>query len=74
MADQEKTKFKILNMKSLDEAPKGSIILWDSHYSYRPEYKNDTKLEILQNNPNYKLVNQFVSTDKRFALYIFEKL
>lgn len=74
ISGQEKTKFKILNIKSLDEAPKGSLILWDSHYSFRPEYKNDTKLENLQNNPNFKLVNQFVSTDKRFAVYIFEKL
>jgi len=71
---EEKNKFRILNMKSLEEAPKGSIIIWDSHYSYRPEYKNDTKLEYLQNNPNYKLINQFMSPDRRFAAFVFEKL
>ncbi|RPI14087.1 MAG: hypothetical protein EHM58_17220 [Ignavibacteriae bacterium] len=70
----EKQNFKILNMKSLEEAPKGSLVLWDSHYSFRPEYKNDTKLEFLQNNPNYKLLNQISSADRRFAAFIFEKL
>ncbi len=71
---EERNKFKILNMKSLEEAPKGTIVVWDSHYSYRPEYKNDTKLEYLQNNPNYKLLNQFMSPDRRFAAFIYEKL
>jgi hypothetical protein len=70
---EDKNRFKILNMKSLEETPKGSIVVWDSHYSYRPEYKNDTKLEYLQNNPNYKLLNQFMSQDRRFAAFIFEK-
>ena len=60
-------------MKSLEEAPKGTIIIWDSHYSYRPEYKNDTKLDYLQNNKNFKLLNQIESTDRRFAAFIFEK-
>lgn len=69
----EKSKFKILNTKSLDESPKGTLVIWDSHYSYRPEYKNDCKLDLLENNNNYKPVNQFVSSDKRFAAYLFEK-
>jgi hypothetical protein len=71
---RDKDKFKILNMKSLEEAPKGSIIIWDSHYSYRPEYKNDTKLESLQDKAKYKLLNQVSSTDGRFTSFIFEKL
>lgn len=70
---EDKNRFKILNMKTLDESPNGTIVMWDSHYSYRPEYKNDTKLEYLQNNPNYKLLNQFMSQDRRFAAFIFEK-
>ncbi len=70
---EQKFKFKILNLKSLEEAPKGTLVIWDSHYSFRPEYKNDCKLETLQNNPNFKPVNQFISSDKRFAAYLFEK-
>jgi len=71
---EQKKNFKILNTKSLEESQKGTIIIWDSHYSYRPEYKNDTQLEMLQNNQSYKLLNQFMSSDKRFAAFIFEKL
>ncbi len=71
---EQKKKFTILTKKSLEEAPKGTIIVWDSHYSYRPEYKYDTPLEFLQNNPNYKLLNQFMSSDKRFGAFIFEKI
>lgn len=70
----ERQKFKILNMKNLNDAPQGTVVIWDSHYSYRPEYKNDTQLDFLQKNPNYKFLNQFYSSDKRFAAFIFEKL
>jgi hypothetical protein len=69
----DKERFKLLNMKTLEEAPKGAIVIWDSHYSYRPEYKNDTKLEYLQNNQSYKLLNQFLSPDRRFGAFIFQK-
>ncbi|MBZ0204392.1 MAG: hypothetical protein K8I03_15365 [Ignavibacteria bacterium] len=71
---EQKKKFTILTKKSLEESPKGTIVIWDSHYSYRPEYKYDTQLELLQNNPNFKLLNQFMSSDKRFGAFIFEKL
>lgn len=70
---EQRQKFSILNHKSLSEALPGTIIIWDSHYSYRPEYKNDTKLEDLQNNDNYKLLNQFQSSDNRFNSFIYEK-
>jgi hypothetical protein len=69
----DKERFKILNMKALEESPQGTIVIWDSHYSYRPEYKNDTKLEFLQNNSKYKLLKEFMSQDKRFAAFIFQK-
>ena len=67
--------YKKLDMKNLQEAPKGSIVIWDSHYSYRPEFKNDVQLEVLQkNNAGYKFLKQIVSPDQRFASFIFEKL
>jgi hypothetical protein len=69
----DKERFKILNMKALEESPQGTIVIWDSHYSYRPEYKNDTKLEFLQNNSKYKLLKEFMSQDRRFAAFIFQK-
>lgn len=70
------SKFQPLNSRTLSIAPKGSIMAWDSHFGYRPDsvWKCDTKLEDLQNNPNYQLLNQFPSPDKRFVLFFFEKL
>lgn len=66
--------YKRLNSKTLNEAPKGSYIIWESHYGYRPEFTNDIQLETLQNNKNYMLVKQFVSADKRFGAFVFEKV
>ena len=67
-------KFQTLNMENLSKAEKGSIIIWDTHYGYRPEYKKDVKLDVLQDTTKYKLLNQFMSTDRKFAAYAFEKL
>ncbi len=66
--------FKRLDSKELAAAPKGTIIIWDSHYSYRPEFKNDVKLETIRtDSAQYKLLKEFVSTDKRFGSFVFEK-
>lgn len=70
---EQKKLFNILNMKSLQEAPKKTIVIWDSHYSYRPEYKNDTQLNYLQDTSKFKPLNQIASSDRRFAAFIFEK-
>jgi hypothetical protein len=66
--------FKKLDLKNLNEAPKGSIVIWESHYGYRPEFKNDVQMEVLQDTTKYKLIKQIVSSDKRFGSFIFEKL
>lgn len=67
--------YKKLDLKNLQEAPKGSIIIWESHYGYRPEFKNDVQLDVLQKNPaGYKFLKQIVSQDQRFASFVFEKL
>ncbi len=70
----ELDKFVPLDMKSLSEAKQGDIIIWDTHYGYRPEYKKDVQLEVLQDSSKYKFINQFVSSDRRFAAYVFEKI
>ena len=74
------SKYRTLNSKNLLNCPKGSLIIWDNHYGYRPDFKdfngtpNDVKLEDLQKDSvNYKLLNQISSSDRRFAAFIFEK-
>ena len=52
----------------------GSIAIWDSHYSYRPNYKMDVKLDFFKGNSDYKLIKQFFSADNRYTAIIFEKV
>jgi len=67
--------FKPLNDSILKTVPKGSIIIWDTHYGYRPEFKSDLKPENF-NNENFKFLTQLNSNDPRyrFSIIIFEKL
>jgi len=68
-------KFKRLISENLKDAKPGSIMIWDSHYSYRPkDMKNDVQLEILKNDSNYKLLQNINSSDGRFASFVFEKV
>lgn len=66
--------FKKLDQKNLAEAPAGTIVIWESHYGYRPEFLNDVPLEALQDTTKYKLMNQLISSDRRFGSFIFIKL
>ncbi len=70
----EPQKYLPLNSKYLNDVPKGSILVWENHYGYRPEFENDIKFEDIQKNPDYKVINQYVSVDKRFVAYIIEKI
>lgn len=72
---KDPSRFSPLNSRTLPGAPKGSIVAWETHYGYRPDpvWKCDTKLEDLQNNPDYKMLNQFSSVDRRFVIFFFEK-
>jgi hypothetical protein len=65
-----------INEENLNKAPKGSIILWDSHYSYRPELrKNSLKMDYFVQSPDkYKLLREMRARDNTFLLLIFEKL
>ena len=66
--------FKKLDSKNLAAAPKGTLLEWDSHYGYRPEFQNDVQFETIQKDSvNYKFLKQNVSADRRFVSYIFEK-
>ena len=71
---ERKKNFVHLNSKNLANTSKGDIIVWDSHYGYRPEYENDVKFETLQKDTTLKLLSQFASSDKRYQAFVFEKV
>jgi len=74
VSPERKKNFIHLNSENLSKAEKGDLVIWDNHYGYRPEYKNDVKLESLEKNPEYKKLDQFISGDNIYKAYIFEKI
>lgn len=68
--------FNTIIQETVDEAPKGTIIFWDSHYSYRPQLRPTSlpHTHFLDKPEEFKALGQFVSTDKRFGVLVFEKL
>jgi len=67
-------KYPGLTISSLKKAPVGSIVIWENHYNYRPEYNLDVHLDYFEDNPNFKFLKEFESTNKRFFIYTFEKI
>jgi hypothetical protein len=67
---------EITNDERMKNAPKGSIVIWESHYGYRPKRANyELQYTYFTERPNeYKLVKQFFPPDKRFVAFVFEKL
>jgi hypothetical protein len=62
-----------MRKEKLDQLPVGSIVAWDSHYSWR--LSSNVQEADLNNNPNFKLMRQpFISTDRKFVIYLFEKI
>ncbi len=65
-----------ITKESVEKAPAGTIIVWDSHYSFRPTLKeNQMNYDYyLKDKERFRLLMQFISRDKRFGVFIFEKL
>jgi hypothetical protein len=69
-----RSRFPRLTLASLDTAKAGSLIIWETHYGYRPTMKLDVPFDSLRNNPyRYQFLKEFVSSDQRFAAFVFEK-
>lgn len=64
----------LLTQEALEKAPAGSVIFWDSHYSYRPTMKRGVPIEYFQQHINdYNLLNEFRAEDDSFVIFAFEK-
>lgn len=61
---------------SLQTAPVGSIMVWESHYGYRPRLnKNTVNLDYFTRRPQQYILQQSrVSDDQRFQVAVFEKM
>ncbi|WP_046245376.1 DUF2029 domain-containing protein [Hymenobacter terrenus] len=66
---------RYIDQPNVDAAPKGSLFLWDSHYSYRLKH-NPKAINydyFLQSPTLYSLQEQFVTPSQSFAIVVFEK-
>jgi hypothetical protein len=62
-----------LYLKELEASGPGTIAIWDSHYSDRPEYKMDVPYQWFEARPEWKLLRQWPSPDRRYVALVFEK-
>jgi hypothetical protein len=63
----------IADTATMEKAPVGSIILWESHYGYRPNYKRGVPYEYFAQSGKYKELQVMQAADNRFAYVIMEK-
>lgn len=63
----------IADTATMEKAPAGSLVLWDSHYAYRPNFKRGVPIEYFTNSGKYQILNQFVDPDQRFGYLVLEK-
>lgn len=75
-ADLFKHGAKSIDSLTVAEAPIGSYIIWDSHYSYRPEWNSKAlKYDYFMSKPKqFAHLKDFVTSDGRFGMIVFQKI
>jgi hypothetical protein len=58
----------------MEKMPSGSIILWDSHYAYRPSRNSGVNIDYFAKQPDkYALLQQFVTPQQNFGVIVLQK-
>ena len=65
-----------IDSNTVAKASPQTLILWDSHYSYRPELNpKSVPIEYFTSRPeDFESIAQFISTDQRFGIVVFQKI
>ncbi len=64
-----------ITRETADTLKKGDIIIWESHYGYRPKLQpTSQKYEFFENNPNFQRIQYYQSSDNRFTIVFFKKM
>ena len=63
--------FGRVTMANLEQAPKSSVVIWESHYAHR--LFGDVQMSYFQNNANFKEIGRFLTPDRTFGALIFQK-
>ncbi len=61
-----------LRLETIKDARDGSVVIWDSHYG-NSQFGGNVPMEFFQENPHFKLLQQFVAPDQSFGVLVFEK-
>lgn len=77
VAEDFKNGAERINETTVSEAEPGTYIIWDSHYSYRPNLRSGSLKHtyFLERPEEFRLViNPIITPDQRFGIFVFEKL
>ncbi|MGZ4082765.1 MAG: hypothetical protein ACXVOH_14900, partial [Bacteroidia bacterium] len=66
---------RFIDSLTLEDVPKGSIVVWESHYGYRPKLNPNavTPDYFVRRPAQYTLLQNQISSDNRFQVIVFEK-
>jgi len=67
----DETRFGRMKKAYLEQAPKSSVVIWESHYSHR--LSGDVPFEYFTNNSSFKEIGRLVTPGQNFAAVIFQK-
>ena len=71
--DRNAPQYPRTTLQSIQHLSPGAIVIWDSHYSYRPVWGHDAHLDSLMSDRTLKPLRSFLSSDKWFSVIVFEK-
>ena len=63
----------IADTATMEKAPAGSMVLWDSHYGYRPNYKRGVPYEYFAKSGKYETLQILEAEDRSFAYVLMRK-
>lgn len=63
-----------LTKESTDSLKKGDLVIWESHYGYRPELRPSSQnYEYYEKDPRFQKIQYYQSSDNRFTIVFFLK-
>ena len=79
-SDMNKNDFKYpaiidFTKEDTDSLKKGDIVVWESHYAYRPKLRAPSQpYEFYDKSPDFQKIQYYQSKDKRFLVAFFRKI
>jgi hypothetical protein len=73
--DFDKEPVMAVTKEATDTLQVGDLVIWDSHYGYRPKLRKTSQpYEFYLNNPQFQRIQYYQSKDGRFTIVFFRKV